>query len=103
MAGEEGSLSVEPESVKGFGRTAFDIAGQCRDGLAALELDVRDMRDSWSGNNSDAFFAGWDDFHQGAVAVWDALMELAAKLGVTAETLQNTDGSNAVGVALDMS
>ncbi|WP_280316867.1 WXG100 family type VII secretion target [Nocardia wallacei] len=91
MAGEEQSLSIEPESVKALGRTALDIAALCRDGLAALELDVRDVRDSWSGNNSDAFIAGWDEFHQGAVEVWDALMELAAKLGVTAETLQDTD------------
>ncbi|BCK53108.1 WXG100 family type VII secretion target [Nocardia wallacei] len=81
MAGEEPSLSIEPESVKAFGRIALDIAVQCRAGLAALELDVRDVRDSWSGNNSDTFIAAWDEFHQGAVEVWDALVELAAKLG----------------------
>lgn len=103
MAGEEPSLSIEPESVKAFGRIALDIAVQCRAGLAALELDVRDVRDSWSGNNSDTFIAAWDEFHQGAVEVWDALVELAAKVGVTAEMLQNTDGSNAGAVSLDMS
>ncbi|MER7451873.1 WXG100 family type VII secretion target [Nocardia beijingensis] len=80
LVGEQPSLSVDADAVEALGRLAFDVATQCRDGYSALEIDVRDMLESWTGSNAGAFAAGWEEFHQGAVQVWDALFELAEKL-----------------------
>ncbi|MBF6474140.1 WXG100 family type VII secretion target [Nocardia abscessus] len=99
VAGEQPSLSIDTAEVKALGRLAFDVATQCRDGYSALETDVRDMLESWTGNNSGAFTVGWEEFHQGAVQVWDALFELAEKLGVTADTVRETDQAFATGVS----
>ncbi|MFR9753280.1 WXG100 family type VII secretion target [Nocardia sp. 004] len=91
LAEEASSLSIVTEDVEALGRLAFDIASQCRDGYSALAVDVRDVLESWTGNNAGAFAAGWEEFHQGAVQVWDALFALAEKLGITAETVRRTD------------
>ncbi|MGQ4617303.1 WXG100 family type VII secretion target [Nocardia sp. R7R-8] len=99
MAGEQPALSVQTDEVKALGRLAFDVATQCREGYSALETDVRDMLESWTGNNVGAFSAGWEELHQGAVQVWDALFELAEKLGITADTIRETDRAFATGVS----
>ncbi len=99
LAGEQPLLSVDTDDVKALGRLAFDVATQCRDGYSALETDVRDMLGSWTGSNAGAFAAGWEELHQGAVQVWDALFELAEKLGITADTVRGTDQSFAAGVS----
>ncbi|MEU2041198.1 WXG100 family type VII secretion target [Nocardia niwae] len=99
LVGEQPSLSVDTDVVEAVGRLAFDVATQCRDGYSALATDVRDMLESWTGNNAGAFAAGWEEFHQGAVQVWDALFELAEKLGITADTVRGADQSFAAGVS----
>ncbi|MBF6204476.1 WXG100 family type VII secretion target [Streptomyces gardneri] len=99
MAGEGPSLSVDTDEVEALGRLAFDVATQCREGYSALETDVRDMLESWTGSNSGAFSVGWEEFHQGAVQVWDALFELAEKLGITADTVRGTDQNFAAEVS----
>ena len=103
MSTPEPAVSADLEQVKALGVTALGVGNQCRDGLTALEADVREVLEGWTGNNSDAFSAGWDEFHQGAIEVWDALVELASKLGVTADTLCTTDQSSATGISLNMS
>lgn len=92
---DSSALSVEPEVVKAFGRLAYQVASECKAGYASLVTDMRATIDTWSGNNAGVFTAGWEEFHQGADQVWDALFDLADKLGVTAETLQSTDELNA--------
>ncbi|MGW4278509.1 WXG100 family type VII secretion target [Nocardia sp. NPDC004750] len=99
LVGEQPALSVDTDAVEAVGRLAFDVATQCRDGYSALETDVRDMLESWTGSNAGAFAAGWEEFHQGAVQVWDALFELAEKLGITADTVRGADQSFAAGVS----
>ncbi|WP_378737123.1 WXG100 family type VII secretion target [Nocardia brasiliensis] len=93
------SLSVEPEEVKALGRMAYQIADELKSGYASLVADTKVTIDSWAGNNASVFTAAWDEFHQGADQVWDALFELAEKLGVTAETLRATDQSFASGLS----
>jgi WXG100 family type VII secretion target len=99
VAGEQPSLSIDTAEVKALGRLAFEVATQCRDGYSTLETDVREMLESWTGTNSRAFAVGWEEFHQGAVQVWDALFELAEKLGITADTVHGADQSFAAGVS----
>ncbi|WP_062991610.1 WXG100 family type VII secretion target [Nocardia anaemiae] len=88
-------MSVLPDEVKALGRLAYQVAEQCRSGYSTLDTDVRAMLDSWTGNNADAFGTGWEELHQGAVQVWDALFALAESLGITAETIGQTDQSSA--------
>lgn len=82
-----------------MGRLAYDVACQCRDGYASLDADVQDMLGRWVGNNAKVFATGWGEFHEGAVQVWDALFELAASLGVTADTVRDTDQAFASGLS----
>lgn len=103
MAGDVSTLAVPPDEVKALGRLAYDVACQCRDGYASLDSDVQDMLGRWVGNNAKVFATGWGEFHEGAVQVWDALFELAASLGVTADTVRDTDQAFANGVnSLDL-
>nr|WP_269781554.1 WXG100 family type VII secretion target [Nocardia bovistercoris] len=92
-------MSIELAEVQALGRLAYTIATECKSGYSTLVADTRFTIDSWSGNNSDTFAAGWSEFHEGADQVWDALFELAEKLGVTAETLATTDQTRATGLS----
>lgn len=78
-----------------MGRLAFQVAKECQAGYASLVIDTRATIETWTGNNAGVFTAGWEEFHLGADQVWDALFELADKLGITAETLLAADESNA--------
>ncbi|MEV4203234.1 MULTISPECIES: WXG100 family type VII secretion target [Nocardia] len=93
------TLSVVPDEVKALGRLAYRVASECRTGYRSLATDTQITIDSWRGNNATIFTAGWDEFHSGADQVWDALFELAEKLGITANTLVATDQSNASGLS----
>lgn len=93
------ALSAEPEEVKALGRMAYQIADELQAGYSSLVTDTKATIDSWSGNNAGVFTAAWAEFHEGADQVWDALFELAEKLGVTAETLRATDQSFATGIS----
>lgn len=95
--GDSTSLSVDPEEVKALGRLAFEIAQECKAGYSSLVIDTKVTIDSWAGNNATAFSAAWEEFHEGADQVWDALFELAEKLGVTAETFHTVDQSRTAG------
>ena len=92
---DSSALSVEPEVVKAFGRLAYQVASECKAGYASVVTDMRATIEAWTGDNAGVFTAGWEEFHLGADQVWDALFDLADKLGVTAETLQGADESNA--------
>ncbi|MCP2292291.1 WXG100 family type VII secretion target [Nocardia amikacinitolerans] len=95
----DASMSVDLEEVKALGRLAYAIAEECKTGYSSLVTDTQVTIDSWSGNNASAFTAGWEEFREGADQVWDALFELAEKLGVTAETLATADQSRAAGLS----
>nr|WP_232541367.1 WXG100 family type VII secretion target [Nocardia bovistercoris] len=57
------------------------------------------MFGTWKGAAADSYRTGWDEMHDGALKAWDALTDLAAKLGVTAAELQNQDDSTATGIS----
>ncbi|SUB11296.1 WXG100 family type VII secretion target [Nocardia brasiliensis] len=97
--GDGSCVRVDPEEVEALGRLAYRIAEECRSGYASLVTDAKSTIEGWSGNNAGAFGAAWNEFHEGADQVWDALLELAGGLGVTAETFQSADQSFASGVS----
>ncbi|MFI9632560.1 WXG100 family type VII secretion target [Nocardia sp. NPDC051929] len=88
-------LHVVPEEVKAVGRFAYDVAEQLRSGSVSLDREVQALFGSWKGSAADAYRAGWDDMQDGALKAWDALTDLAAKLGVTSSAFQNRDDANA--------
>jgi uncharacterized protein YukE len=92
-------LAINPVEVKALGRLAFQIAQDCKSHYASLVSDTKFTIDSWSGNNASTFASAWDEFHDGADQVWDALSELAEKLGITAENIQASDQSSASGLS----
>lgn len=93
--GDPSTVAVEPAEVKALGRVAYQVATECQNGYVSLVADLRATIETWTGNNAGVFTAGWEEFHLGADQVWDALFELAEKLGITAETLAQVDESNA--------
>ncbi|WP_330181776.1 WXG100 family type VII secretion target [Nocardia sp. NBC_01503] len=89
--GVSGQLEVGPDEVRAFGHSAYRMAEELRSGSEGLDREVAGLMNSWKGAAATAYGGGWDEMHRGAVEVWDALFELAAKLGVTAETYRDTD------------
>jgi WXG100 family type VII secretion target len=90
-----GGFEVAPDDVRDFEMTAYLVASQLRSASAILDGEVQGLAATWKGAASASYQAGWSELHSGAVEVWDALFELAAKLGVTADTFTATDVSSA--------
>ncbi|MFI9633659.1 WXG100 family type VII secretion target [Nocardia sp. NPDC051929] len=60
-----------------------------------MDRAVQALFGTWKGSAADTYREGWDDMQDGAIKAWDALTDLASKLGVSVSTLQNPDSSNA--------
>lgn len=93
------AFDVVPEDVKKFGRTAYRLASELRSAASTLDNEVRGLESSWTGAAASSYQTGWGELHAGATDVWDALFELADKLGVTAETFSETDTTFASSVS----
>ncbi|MCX5045076.1 WXG100 family type VII secretion target [Aldersonia sp. NBC_00410] len=91
-------VHVVPEEVQALGQFAADVAEQLKSGSGALDRDVAQLLDTWKGTAADGYRSGWDEVHKGALGVWDALTDLAEKLGVSAAGYQATDDANAATV-----
>ncbi|WP_405136005.1 WXG100 family type VII secretion target [Nocardia sp. NBC_01388] len=96
--GASGQLNVVPDEVQAFGRLAYKMAEELRSGSSTLDGEVRDLMNTWKGAAAGSYSEGWEEMHRGAVEVWDALFDLAAKLGVTAENYRDTDTNFATAV-----
>ncbi|MRH89868.1 WXG100 family type VII secretion target [Nocardia sp. SYP-A9097] len=84
-------MEVLPDGVRAFGRLAFRMAEELRSGSTTLDGEVGELMDTWRGAAAGSYRNGWDEMQRGAVEVWNALFDLAAKLGVTADTYCETD------------
>ncbi|MBF6251276.1 WXG100 family type VII secretion target [Nocardia farcinica] len=99
MATDDQPLNVVPDAVRAVGRRAYDIAQQLKSGSIALDREVQALFDTWKGSAADAYREGWDDMQDGAMKAWDALTDLASRLGVSASTLRDQDTSNAAPIS----
>ncbi|AXK87194.1 WXG100 family type VII secretion target [Nocardia farcinica] len=99
MATDDQPLNVVPDAVTAVGRRAYDIAQQLKSGSIALDREVQALFDTWKGSAADAYREGWDDMQDGAMKAWDALTDLASRLGVSASTLRDQDTSNAAPIS----
>lgn len=99
MSGEGGAqqtLAVVPDSVRDVGRYVFGIADELRAAFKAADTEVAALtRESWTGAAADEFASGWSEAYGGGSRIAAALVELAERLGVTAETYRQRDESNA--------
>lgn len=89
------AVEVIPEEVKEFGRFAFRVATELRSGSSSLDVEVQSVLSTWHGLAADAYGSGWEELKRGATEVWDALFELAEKLGSTAENYSTVDTARA--------
>ncbi|WP_370010978.1 WXG100 family type VII secretion target [Nocardia cyriacigeorgica] len=97
MATEIGptDVSMIPTEVKEVGRFAYSLAMELRSGAVSLDQDLNALLASWKGLAADSYAHSWQEMHTGAIRVWDELLELAEKLGVTAEGFQAKDSQTA--------
>ncbi|MBB5912989.1 WXG100 family type VII secretion target [Nocardia transvalensis] len=99
MATDDRSVNVVPDAVTAVGKNALDVAQQLKSGSMALDREVQALFDTWKGSAADAYREGWDEMQDGAMKAWDALADLASKLGVSVATLQDQDKSNAAPIS----
>jgi WXG100 family type VII secretion target len=92
-------LHVVPDEVQAVGKYVGDLAEQLRSGSTSLDSEVQGLFGSWKGSAADAYRTGWDETHDGALKAWEALIELADKLGVSAAAYQTQDDTTASSVA----
>ena len=99
MATNDQPLNIVPDAVTEVGRYARDVAQQLKSGSMALDREIQALFDTWKGSAADAYREGWDEMQDGALKAWDALADLASKLGVSVSTLQDQDNSNAAPIS----
>lgn len=92
----DANLFVVPEKVSEVGKYLYELAEELRGALDSAAKDVSSLTDgSWTGDYATEFANGWTDVREGGSQIMAALTELAEKLGVTADTYQARDESNA--------
>ncbi|WP_433622935.1 type VII secretion target [Nocardia sp. CA-120079] len=90
------NLSVVPEKVREVGEEVYELSTAMQTALASAARDVESLvNGTWKGNLANEFADGWNDIRDGGGQIITALAGLAEKLGVTASTYENLDGSNA--------
>ncbi|WP_433755519.1 WXG100 family type VII secretion target [Nocardia sp. CA-135398] len=85
-----------PEKVRDVGKYVYELAEALRSALDSAAKDVASLTDgSWTGDAANEFSEGWTEVRDGGVQIMTALTGMAEKLGVTADTYQVGDESNA--------
>ncbi|MGY4102494.1 ESX-1 secretion-associated protein [Nocardia sp. R16R-3T] len=90
------NLSVVPEEVREVGGYVYELAEALRTARGSVAENVASLTDgSWTGDAAAEFSEGWTDVRDGGSQIMTALTEMAEKLGITADTYQARDESNA--------
>ncbi|MGO4616308.1 WXG100 family type VII secretion target [Nocardia sp. 2YAB30] len=90
------SLSVVPDQVRDVGTYVYSLADTLGSALDAVAREVESLTTgSWTGAASTGFGTGWNEVDDGGRQIIAALTGLAEKLGVTADSYQQRDESNA--------
>ncbi|MGQ4617835.1 WXG100 family type VII secretion target [Nocardia sp. R7R-8] len=90
------SISVVPEKVREVGQYTYELAESLQSALRSVAQDVAALLDGgWSGGAATDFSAGWPEVRGGGVQIITALREMAEKLGVSAQTYESRDCTNA--------
>ncbi|MCX4096657.1 WXG100 family type VII secretion target [Nocardia sp. alder85J] len=79
------SLSAVPEEVSGLGRYVYAQAQTLQNALNATDKDVAGLTASnWTGPTASVFTEGWSECCTSGKQIFETLIELAGKLGITA-------------------
>ncbi|MEU2035720.1 type VII secretion target [Nocardia amamiensis] len=90
------NFAVVPEQVREVGEQVYELSTALRTALESAAKDVEALvNGTWKGNLADEFADGWGDIRDGGSQIIAALAGMAEKLGVTASSYVNLDGSNA--------
>lgn len=104
--GASRALSIVPGDVRDIGNYVYSLVDTLQGALdaAAREVDAL-TSNGWTGGASDGFLAGWNDVRDGGATMVLALVGMAEKLGVTADTYERRDVAHAdrlAGSSLDL-
>ncbi|MEV6322656.1 WXG100 family type VII secretion target [Nocardia sp. NPDC051787] len=100
MPSSSQSLSVAPDQVRDVGNYVYGIADMLKGALDSVAREVDALTTSgWTGDASAGFAAGWSEVRDGGSQIMTALAGLAEKLGVTADTYERRDQTNADGLS----
>ena len=89
-------LSVVPEQVRDVGIYIYGLADTLAQALGMAAKDVeRLLSENWTGDYATEFADGWTEVNDGGDKIFKALVAMAEKLGVTAESYSATDSRSA--------
>ncbi|MEU4414831.1 WXG100 family type VII secretion target [Nocardia salmonicida] len=91
----DGKFDVVPTGVADAGRYIQLTAQELVSGLSAIDSDVNNLLETWTGNSATSYRSGWDEARKGAEAVLSSLATLAELLGVVADTHTDLDTERA--------
>ena len=93
------AISVIPEDVRAIGRYAYETAESLRSALTSTGGAVQSLLEAdWNGPAATGFGTGWQECHDGGMALLQTLTEMAEKLGVNAASYQGQDDATATTV-----
>ncbi|KAA0024979.1 WXG100 family type VII secretion target [Antrihabitans cavernicola] len=97
VGGSPGSdLSVVPDDVPAVGRYAYEMAQNLKSALESAGHDVDSLTSGgWRSGAADSYAAGWKECFDGGTRIFDALTQMADKLGVNADNYRRRDDSSA--------
>ncbi|RMI35162.1 WXG100 family type VII secretion target [Nocardia stercoris] len=85
-------LSVVPDEVKTVGKYAADLAEVLQNALSRVDTEVQSLlKGGWSGDAATHFSKGWTDCQTGGKDTFEALADIASKLGSAASGFDEKD------------
>lgn len=95
MTGTAPAFVLVPDDVQDAGRYMQQTAANLIAGLRTGSAEVDGLMSSWRGTAATAYAAAWDDTHRAALAVFEALADMAELLGVVVDRSQAADTGTA--------
>ncbi|QBS40796.1 WXG100 family type VII secretion target [Nocardia sp. CS682] len=93
------NLSVVPDRVREVGKYVYELSEALGNALDSAAKEVATLTDgNWTGDAATEFSGGWNGVRDSGTRIMSALTGMAGKLGVTADTYQARDESNAAGL-----
>ncbi|GAA5088341.1 WXG100 family type VII secretion target [Nocardia iowensis] len=93
------TFALVPDHVSDAGRYVQLTAQNLINGLRSGSADVEGLMSSWRGTAATAYAQAWDETHTAAMAVFEALADMADLLGVVVDRTAATDSSTASAVS----
>ena len=99
MEDNQPALQVDPNDVTDIGRRTLQVANELAAASASLDGEIQGLFGSWKGDAAAAYRTGWSEVHDGATKVWDALQDVATRLGVNAAEFRDQEDANSESVS----